>query len=564
MILSPEEKKIGKENFCAAIGGSQMLRSNLKKAIAKNLESRSGLGAFYFNYGDVSRPLRIGVIGTGDQGSTLLGALNPKYHEVKAVADIRPYSIWRAFHGDRFGDSFKTRPGLMKTYGWTSEDAARKKVKVYGNYQELIDNAKADGVEAVVIALPLFLHGPAMLAAMKAGLHVLGETVMAQNVAQCKDMARTAKKADLILSIGYQRHYNVLYQDALAIIASGVLGDVHSFRAQWHSGSIPGKDKWQPPVPTKDRKSLEEAMKKYADALQVEQAKAQLADADVDAAKFGYQSLELKGAKDAKGYSCSPLEELIRWRLWNRTGAGMMAEFGTHQLDGVGIFVHAIHKYYNEKADMPNPLAVVAAGNRVLFPADREIEDHVSCIVDYPLPGYSPNDDVARRKKLSVQYSAMNGNGTGAYSEMVFGTEGTLVMESEKDAMLYRGNDTKKKIAVAPDKAVEGSATNSKKKMIEPGDDGDPDSIAYGHLATKPATATCGFAEELEHWAYCILNRSAENQPLCTPKNALTNAVIALTANKALREGRRIDFDPKWFDINDDATPDGSKPTVSG
>ena len=39
-----------------------------------------GLGAFYFGYekahGD---PVRVGVIGTGDQGNVLIGAINPDY-----------------------------------------------------------------------------------------------------------------------------------------------------------------------------------------------------------------------------------------------------------------------------------------------------------------------------------------------------------------------------------------------------------------------------------------------------------------------------------------------------
>ena len=35
------------------------------------------------------------------------------------------------------------------------------------------------------------------------------------------------------------------------------------------------------------------------------------------------------------------IEELIRWRLWNRTGGGLMAELGSHQLDASSIFISA-------------------------------------------------------------------------------------------------------------------------------------------------------------------------------------------------------------------------------
>ena len=50
----------------------------------------------------LDRPLRVGFLGTGDEGSVLLGAVNPDYIDIKAIADIRPYNVFRAFHGDEY------------------------------------------------------------------------------------------------------------------------------------------------------------------------------------------------------------------------------------------------------------------------------------------------------------------------------------------------------------------------------------------------------------------------------------------------------------------------------
>ena len=48
-----------------------------------------GLGAKYFNYGPkLDDRLRVGVIGTGDEGNVLMGAINPDYVDVVAIADI--------------------------------------------------------------------------------------------------------------------------------------------------------------------------------------------------------------------------------------------------------------------------------------------------------------------------------------------------------------------------------------------------------------------------------------------------------------------------------------------
>ena len=54
-------------------------------------------------------PLRVGYIGVGDEGEVLLGALHApqsrNYIQVVAIADIRPFSIHRAFHGDHSSDN---------------------------------------------------------------------------------------------------------------------------------------------------------------------------------------------------------------------------------------------------------------------------------------------------------------------------------------------------------------------------------------------------------------------------------------------------------------------------
>jgi len=53
------------------------------------------------------------------------------------------------------------------------------------------------------------------------------------------------------------------------------------------------------------------------------------------------------------------------------------------------------------------PLTVTAVGNRSIFPADREIDDHVYCMYEYTAPGYEED----RNKKIVVTYSSINGNG---------------------------------------------------------------------------------------------------------------------------------------------------------
>jgi len=565
MNLTPEERAAGRESFHAAVGDVSR-RGFLKGGLAAGMVSAGSLGAFYFGYEKAEgNPLRVGVLGTGDEGSVLIGAVTPDYIHIKSIADIRPYNVHRAFHGDIYSDAaLAARPGLMAKYGWKTEDEARKHVAVYGDYQELIANAKKDGLEGVIIALPLHLHAPAAIAAMKAGLHVLTEKLMGHSVHECKEMGRTAEQTGLYLAVGHQRHYNILYHEAMEAIRRGILGDLHYIRAQWHRGNLPGTDSWQQPLPKKSKpddalaKELAAKLASWERALEgaggrdidlwqrrVDQLKAQIRDEIVDAVKFGYEDAEYKDRAGKVVYRRPAIEELIRWRLWNRTGGGLMAELGSHQLDAASIFVSAMHGGHKQ-----HPLSVVAAANRPLFPPDREVEDHVYCLLEFPAPGYDPKDAVNRMKKIGVQYASINGNGFGGYGEIVYGTRGTLILDREKEVMLYRdASASKVSVGKTAGPTMDTQASG-------------PPQAAAAAGGPSPDVSR-GYTEEMEHWAWCIRNPAPENQPRCGPKVAMGDAIIALTTNVAAREGKRIEFMEAWFDMDSDETPEGVKPDLS-
>jgi predicted dehydrogenase len=587
MNLSPEEKQIGKDNFDEAVGTTR--RDFLKGTVLAGAAAGVSMGSMYFGYGPkIDDRLRVAILGTGDEGGVLIGALNPDYIDVRAIADIRPYSIYRAFHGDwESPGAHAARKGLMEVYGWKTEDEARKQVKVFegenGRYEALLDDPNLD-IEAVIIAMPLHLHDAAAIHAMRKGKHVLTEKLMAHSVAQCKEMGRVAAATNRILAVGHQRHYSILYDNAVDQIRRGLIGNIHHVRAQWHRANMPGNDSWQPPLPeaanysladfeaalktagadAKLRKTLSEAHPLYAKLRsfrgrlnaargaeiddwknRVAQVEAQLKDATVNAEGFGYTSKTLPG-----GYQRSPLEELIRWRLFERTGGGLMVELGSHQLDAASIFITA----QRPDGKKVQPLTVVGVGGRSIFPADREVDDHVYCTFEFPGTGYykdADNREVADpNKKIGVTYSSINGNGFGGWGETVFGTEGTLILDQEQDAMLYKGSSTTTKISVK--QGGNGPAMDTYET-------GGGANAALAQAAT-PANMSRGYTEEIEHWAWCIRNPAPDHQPHCRPEIALGDAVIALTSNLAIARRERIDFKPEWFDIKSDETPEATKP----
>ena len=593
MNLTPEERQVGQDNYHDALSVSR--RDLLKTVVATGVVSGAGLGAAYFQYSQPSNPVRIGIIGTGDEGQVLIGGCTPEYVDVVAICDIRPYNVHRAFRGDWGSDAgISARPGLIAKYKYTDEKAAREHIKVYTEYKDLINDKN---VEAVIIALPLHLHAKATVDALQAGKHVLTEKLMAHNVAECKVMGRVANKHGLYLAVGHQRHYSVLYDNAVNMIRWGLLGEIHHIRAQWHRGNLPGNDSWQQPLPfevdaivkgerkrvnfIEERiKELQSDLKKERDLaksrmieLHLRQCEEWLKDKDVKAEDYGYESFNL-----GDGRTRTALEELCRWRLWNRTGGGLMAELGSHQLDAASIFCSALRK----DGTKAHPLTCHAVGGRHIFPLDRDAEDHVYCTFEFPGPGYDPPSDSAKdddmrraygyfdssmnypdpkkgipsfeedpNKKIVVSYSSIMGNGWGGYGETVMGSKGTLILDRELEVLLFKNSDTSTKVGVKDDKGGPTLGTQAS---------GKGPSLARAAADLGPVSR--GYTEEIEHWAWCIRN-DAPDQPRCRAEVALGDAVIALTSNVAIEnsmkgKGGFIAFQDSWYDINDDATPDGS------
>ncbi len=373
----------------------------------------------------------------------------------------------------------------------------------------------------------------------------------------------------------------------------GLLGEIHFIRAQWHRGNLPGRDSWKPPVPggevalvddPKKRfkkgqvfneiawqlKRFEDALKKERDAGRASLLTKQIAqwtawndDQDVKAKAHGYVDLALPDR------TRTALEELVRWRLWDRTGGGLMAELGSHQLDAASIFISALRSD-NKKA---HPLNVQAFGRRYMFPYDREADDHVYCMYEFPAPGYEAEFNVGYvdpmagvgpkqpvpafdpeqhdSKRIVVTYSSINGNGWGGYGETVMGTRGTMVVDGETEVMLYKDSDKATKVGV---KETSGGAVL--------------DTQASGNMAAVAEAASSGpvsrgYREEMEHWAWCIRNPAKENQPRCHPRVALGDAVIALATKVAIDNAKQgkggyLAFEEDWFELDNDATPDGS------
>jgi predicted dehydrogenase len=540
--LTPEQKAIGAANFQRVVGKMADDDNPNRREFMQGLIGAGSVlpisAAAYYGYGrDASyrgmrgRPIKAGLIGCGDEGGVLVGDHDPEFVEIVAVSDIRPSNQKRIFDGEGLTSR---RKGLTAVYG----NDAQRNIPVLEKYEDLLNRRD---IEMVIIALPLNLHFKATMDALAAGKHVLCEKLMAWNITQCKQMIREADSKNLLLSIGHQRHYSMLYAHANEIVQSGLLGDVRHIRALWHRNNtrlamangqqvtevVNGRtipvyenDGWRKAIPQEDRQRLEATISTY-------------------------------GWRD--------LNQLVRWRLYQRTGGGLMAELGSHQLDACSIFLGKVR-----------PLAVTAVGGKNFYQDDREVEDHVYCTFEFPgktydrtIPLRDSNGNPNYNDIVTVTYSSLSTNGLEAYGECVMGSRGTLITEQEQRVYLYdaagRSSEVTANISGGRPVLDASSSTAPTRPSTNPAE---VRAQSVGAASLGPQVSF-GYREEMSHLAFCIRQRNegmaadrAELKPRCDGRAAMADAIMALTANQAIRRRERIVFRDDWYDAAKEDVPD--------
>ena len=150
-----------------------------------------------------------------------------------------------------------------------------------------------------------------------------------------------------------------------------------------------------------------------------------------------------------------------------------------------------------------------------------------------------------------MTYSSINTNSFDGYGEKVMGSQGN----DDRRARRRRSCCTRRRATPARRgrPAYGGDRARSRCSRPARARPARAAASALGGLAT--ADPSRGYREELEHFAYCVRHGDAsdyhddkEHQPRCRGEVALADAVIALTSNIAMRQKRRIEFDPAWFD----------------
>jgi predicted dehydrogenase len=164
------------------------------------------------------RVLRVGVIGLGWAGQQHIAAYDAlPATQIVAIAGLEE----------------PVRTKLATRYG-IERHVAR--------WEDLLE---LEGLDAVSVAVPTFLHAPIALAAFARGLHVLSEKPIARTASEADAMVQAARAADRVLDVAFNHRQRGDIQKLKSVIDAGRLGRPYYAKAWWlRRTGIPTLGSW--------------------------------------------------------------------------------------------------------------------------------------------------------------------------------------------------------------------------------------------------------------------------------------------------------------------------------
>jgi predicted dehydrogenase len=172
------------------------------------LAAAGGLaGAAALSAQDV-KPVRVGLVGVGNRGGSLLRTLlNLPGVEVPAICDINEEKLARAV-------SRVTEAGRAKPVGYS------------GGTEDFRKLVERDDLDAVINATPWHWHTPIAVAAMEAGKYAATEVPAATSIEECWQLVETSERTGMPCMMLENVNY---FRNALAVlnmVQQGLLGEI--------------------------------------------------------------------------------------------------------------------------------------------------------------------------------------------------------------------------------------------------------------------------------------------------------------------------------------------------
>lgn len=263
-------------------------------------------------------------------------------------------------------------------------------VKTYGDYRQLLENKDID---AVIIGTPDHWHCLQMADAVSAGKDVYVEKPIGNSISEIRAMVAAQERTNRVVQVGQWQRSMQHFNDAIAFVHSGQLGQVRLVKAWAYMGwmhSIPVKPDSEPP-------------------------------AGVDYATW-------LGPAEKRPFNPNRFHFNFRW-YWDYAG-GLMTDWGVHLLDYALLGMKAT-----------DPKSIMAAGGKFAYPDDAaETPDTLTTVYEF--------------EGFNIQWEHATGINGGPYNRdhgiAFIGNKGTLVLDRGGWEVIPEKEDGKDKMEAVP------------------------------------------------------------------------------------------------------------------
>jgi len=127
-----------------------------------------------------------------------------------------------------------------------AKDNGLEETRIFADVTEAIGACDADFVVDVTVPEA---HCPVTVAALEAGLPVIGEKPMAESMESARKMVAASEKAGKLYMVSQSRRYGVNHESCRQFIQSGVIGDVTTINCDFYIGAHFGGFRDEMPSP---------------------------------------------------------------------------------------------------------------------------------------------------------------------------------------------------------------------------------------------------------------------------------------------------------------------------
>jgi predicted dehydrogenase len=470
----------------------------LKTAIREEVKLMDDNPAFNRTVSN-ERQIRLGIIGTGGRGRSLL----------KAAGFLRPELIDEYIEGAKNDKSdtryaeFLDQPdlnvvvnGLCDIYDLNAEkglnacanpkrtgtkDEMSKRPTRYKNYKELF---AAEDIDAVIIATPDHWHGTITIEAAKTGKHVYCEKPMTWTVPETYEVVKAVNENNIVFQLGHQNRQTESFFKAKEAYEKGLLGPVNLVEV------------------TTNRNDPEGA---WVYAIDKE---------------AGPNNIDWEQFIGPAPYHDFSLERFFRWRCWWDYSTGLSGDLFTHEFDAM-----------NQILRLGIPHSAVASGGIYFYKDGRTVPDVLQQVFEYP------DRDLTLIYSASLSSNKMRG-------KMIMGHD--AYMEVDNDLKIYADSGSTK----YKDKIRSGvidpslplySFTPGAKHVDAITSATEQYFASRGLLYTYRGGRRIDTSHlHIKDWLDCI---RGGGQPACNVNQGFEEAITAHMGTIALRENRKVYWD---------------------